>query len=95
MVFPFGAVISASNMIRRNNEEYEKKKESKKKEETICVKDIIVTYDDGSCCTIKHGLAVESLNGKYVLNYKDCNDEQLMQIIYGLVEIAKGKGLLN
>ncbi len=54
-----------------------------------------MTYDDGSCCTIKHGIAVESLNGKCVLNYKDCNDEQFMQIIHGLVGVAKGKGLLN
>lgn len=97
MVFPYGAVIVATSMMRRNNEEYERQKSAQKKfHDTKIVKDIIVTYDDGSCRTVKHGIAAEAISDEQILlDYANCTDEHYFTILSALVQLGKEKGIIK
>lgn len=98
MVFPYAAVIAATSMMRRNNEEYERKRKSGQKQtnNTKSARDVIVTYDDGSCRTIKHGIAVEAISDEQIiLDYANCTDEQYMTILRALIEHGKEKGIIK
>ena len=83
------AAVAAANSMKENG------KQKGNKENTV--KEIIVTYEDGSARTIKHGFATEAVpeEKEIRLDYKNCTDDQFLNIVCGLAELAKEKGLLN
>lgn len=98
MVFPYAAVIAATNTIRRNNEEREKnrKEDNKKHDDIKKVRNIIVTYEDGSCRTIKHGISADVISeDNMILYHTNCTDEQFLSILGGLIQIGKDKGIIK
>lgn len=94
MVFPWGAVVASVNVAMRNNRKNHTESEEKKQN---IVKEIIVTYEDGSSRTIKHGFAVEAFpeQDKCLLDYKDCTDQNLLKSVCALAELVKEKGLIT
>lgn len=98
MVFPYAAVIAATNTIRRNNKEREQKqKEDNAKHDDIKnVRNNIVTYEDGSCRTIKYGIAADVVSeDNMILDHTNCTDEQFLSILGGLIQIGKDKGIIK
>lgn len=95
-VFPFGVVVASASMINKNNRYYEEQRK-REDEKMNTVKEIIVTYEDGTAKKIKHGFAIENFLDKKecVLDYMQCTDESLLEIVKGLVKLVKEKGLLN
>lgn len=97
MVFPYGAVIASASMMRRDNEEHGKQELTQRKSDnTKTVKDIIVTYDDGSSRTIKHGIAAEAISDEQIiLDYANCTNEHYLTILSVLVQFGKEKGIIK